>query len=77
MGRSRVSLVSLLATTGALVLALATAGRATAEPPPPSNTSPPTITGSPEQGLTLTEHHGSWTHEPTSYSYQWRQCDSA
>jgi len=25
---------------------------------------------------TLTEHHGSWTHEPTSYSYQWETVHS-
>ncbi|HEV7528060.1 MAG TPA: RHS repeat-associated core domain-containing protein [Solirubrobacteraceae bacterium] len=43
----------------------------------PANTSPPTITGIPMEGNTLTEHHGSWTHEPTSYSYQWRQCNSS
>ncbi|MFI4991955.1 MAG: hypothetical protein ACHQHO_13725, partial [Solirubrobacterales bacterium] len=61
----------------ALVIVLATAMSAAAEPPPPTNISPPTITGAAEQGLTLTEHHGSWTNEPTSYSYQWRQCDSA
>src|ERR1700738_4748632 len=44
--------------------------------PAPVNTSLPTITGTAQQGQTLTEHHGSWTHEPTSYSYQWLQCDN-
>ncbi|TMK23936.1 MAG: choice-of-anchor D domain-containing protein, partial [Actinobacteria bacterium] len=42
----------------------------------PVNTAPPAITGTPRQGQTLTEHHGTWTGEPTSYSYQWMQCDS-
>jgi hypothetical protein len=42
----------------------------------PTNTSPPTIIGTPQQGMTLTEQHGSWTHEPTSYTYQWQQCNS-
>src|SRR5207237_10888444 len=46
-------------------------------PPPPGNTSPPTISGTAQQGQTLTESHGSWTNEPTSYTYQWQQCDSA
>ncbi len=46
-------------------------------PPAPVNTSPPTITGTAQQGQTLTEHHGSWTNEPTSYGYQWQQCDAA
>jgi hypothetical protein len=45
-------------------------------PAPPSNTAPPTITGTAQQGQTLTEHNGSWTNGPTSYSYQWLQCDS-
>src|SRR5207245_2572320 len=45
-------------------------------PPPPTNTAPPTITGTAQQGQTLTEVHGSWTNEPTSYAYQWLQCDS-
>ena len=43
---------------------------------PPVNTSAPTITGTAQQGKTLTEHHGSWTNEPISYSYQWLQCES-
>jgi len=43
----------------------------------PTNTSPPTISGTPQQGNTLTESHGSWNNNPTSYSYQWQQCDSS
>ena len=46
-------------------------------PPVPINTSPPTISGTPQQGQTLTESHGSWTNNPTGYTYQWQQCDSA
>ena len=44
---------------------------------PPLNLSPPTISGSALQGHTLTEMHGSWNNEPTSYTYQWQDCDSA
>jgi len=49
---------------------------ATVLPSPPTNTAPPTITGTAQQGQTLTEHHGSWTNSPTSYAYQWLQCDA-
>src|SRR5205807_2626913 len=47
-----------------------------ASTPVPVNSSPPTITGTAQQGQTLTEHHGTWTNEPTSFAYQWRQCDT-
>lgn len=41
---------------------------------PPSNQSPPAITGTVEQGRTLTASHGTWTNEPTAYAYQWEEC---
>ncbi len=43
----------------------------------PFNTSAPTITGSPMQGLLLTTNRGSWTNSPTSFTYQWLDCDIA
>ena len=46
-------------------------------PPVPVNTGPPSIGGIAQRGQTLTEHHGSWTNQPTGYSYQWLSCDSA
>jgi hypothetical protein len=42
----------------------------------PVNTAAPAITGVAQEGQTLTEHHGSWTNEPTAYSYHWLRCDS-
>ncbi len=42
----------------------------------PSNTSPPTMTGSTSVGDTVTADHGNWAGStPISYQYQWRRCD--
>ena len=44
----------------------------------PSNTSPPTISGSTTVGSTLTRGQGTWSGTtPITYTYQWRSCDSA
>jgi hypothetical protein len=42
----------------------------------PANTVAPTITGTATLGQVLTAHAGTWSHVPTSYSYQWQRCDS-
>ncbi len=46
-------------------------------PPPPANTTLPTITGSARQGQTLTASTGSWSNSPSSYAYQWQDCSSS
>lgn len=43
----------------------------------PANTSPPTISGTPQAGSTLSASTGTWSGAPTSYSYQWRSCGGA
>jgi Putative amidase domain/PKD domain/Concanavalin A-like lectin/glucanases superfamily/WD40-like Beta Propeller Repeat len=41
-----------------------------------ASTSPPTITGTRQQGHTLTAEPGSWSGSGSiGYAYQWRQCD--
>jgi hypothetical protein len=42
----------------------------------PTNESPPTITGTPQVGSTLTAREGTWTGNPTDYDYSWRRCDA-
>lgn len=42
---------------------------------PPSNVSPPVISGPPIEEHTLTANPGGWNGEGNSYSYQWQRCD--
>jgi thermitase len=44
---------------------------------PPASTSPPTVSGTPQAGQTLTAATGSWSGSPTAYAYQWQDCDSS
>ncbi len=41
----------------------------------PSNTSPPTISGTPQVGQSLTASDGTWSNNPTSFAYQWLRCN--
>ncbi len=45
-------------------------------PPPPKNTALPTISGATEEGQTLRASTGTWTENPTSYEYQWEDCNA-
>lgn len=58
----------------AVVLGVVSAGNA-ASTAAPTNQSPPTITGTPEVGSTLSASSGSWNGTtPITYSYQFRRC---
>ena len=79
MQRNSKLLWSALAST--LVVLAAIAGRAdigdAAAQAAPANQSPPTISGTPEEGKTLTTTNGTWAGTtPITYTYSWRRCDS-
>lgn len=48
----------------------------TSAPAAPTNSTPPAVTGQTAQDQTLTTSNGSWTGSPTSYTYQWKDCDA-
>ena len=63
--------------TQTAVVAPATSPAPPAGPTLPSTTSPPTISGTNQQGQTLSASPGSWSGTtPVSYAYQWKRCDS-
>ena len=41
----------------------------------PTNTDPPTITGTPQEGQTLVGHRGQWSGNPTDYNDYWVRCN--
>jgi hypothetical protein len=72
-------------TLSALVLARNAGGEgyaaseasAAVAPATPVNTTPPTMTPvAPQRGVTETADVGSWTFSPSSYSYQWQDCNA-
>jgi thermitase len=44
----------------------------------PASSNPPVITGTPQDGLTLSGSPGTWSGgPPLTYAYQWERCDSS
>ncbi len=42
----------------------------------PQSNSAPTVSGKAQEGHRLTASNGNWSNSPTSFAYQWQQCDS-
>jgi thermitase len=43
---------------------------------PPTDITPPSISGNAQTGQTLSASPGTWSESPSSYAYQWQRCDA-
>lgn len=77
--RGRRALAALTIAGAAIVigatLGAAGVGRA-ASATAPANTGTPTITGTAQEGSTLTGANGTWSNTPTAYTYAWSRCNA-
>jgi outer membrane protein assembly factor BamB len=67
--------VQVSATNGSgTAAAVTSAASAPIAPPPPSEQGAPMITGAAALGQTLSASPGSWSNQPTGFTYQWLRC---
>lgn len=72
----RASLAGAIVTAMLVVASLAGAVHA-ATAAAPTNTAPPTISGTPKVGQTVTSSTATWSNSPTDYAYQWLRCSTS
>src|SRR5262245_41114900 len=75
-GRGRYAALALVFGVVAVALLVSSIGSA-ATRAVPANTVLPAITGTAHVGQTLTASNGTWTENPTSFSYQWVRCPAS
>lgn len=74
--RARLAVGAIVLAVSLATLAALTGVGSAASQTAPSNTSPPTISGTPTVGSTLTAKPGTWSGtEPITFKYQWLRCD--
>ena len=66
---------ALTAACAALFALVGSPGVTAATTVAPTNTSPPTITGTAQEGQTLVGHRGTWSGNPTDYNDFWVRCN--
>jgi hypothetical protein len=74
----KLQLLAAAAAASVLTALAAVAGLAEAQAEvAPTNTTAPTISGTPRDGDTLTASEGTWTGtDPMTFAYQWQRCDA-
>ena len=66
-------LIAAAAVCGLSLFGFAAVSYGSVSPPEPIN-GWPVVSGSTVEGSTLSTTNGTWTNNPTSYSYQWQRC---
>jgi hypothetical protein len=74
----KLQLLAVAAAASVLTALAAVAGMAEAQAQvAPTNTTPPSISGTARDGETLTASDGAWTgDDPMTFTYQWQRCDA-
>ncbi len=75
-GRNVVTSVAIAATALVIGAVIGQPGSSRAADNGPVSTGAPTISGTAQEGQTLTTSKGGWSGSPTSYAYAWSQCDA-